>query len=482
MSTPCEITSSSRCRFGIARCNITPPVGMYHRMWGAALQDQSTGIHRALTGTAMAFSDLAEEAETAPVVVIMIDHCLLRIPDLQLLLEDVSRLSHIPQENILLTFSHTHSGGYLSRDRAHLPGGDLVGPYLDELPGKLAMIALTALASSQPASLTYAKINCPLGRHRDFYDTASRQYVCGLNPTGVIDDTLWVTRVCDDEQQVLGTIVNYGCHPTTLAWQNSLISPDYIGMVRELLETEMNAPCAFLLSACGDVGAAEQYTDDVNLADRHGKQLGYAALSALYSLPAPLHDLHYQGAVISGATLGVWKAQPQTRERQQIVQHFRQSHFFIDLPYRSDLTTLADAETGFAEWVEREKEALASGNELVARDARAMCERYRRMLDRLRPLPQGETYPYPVWMWRLGDAIWVAVEGEPYNELQARLRQRFPDRPIIVIVLANGSRSWYLPTREAYSKKLYQVDVALLAPGCLETVCEVLERRIAEWI
>ena len=41
------------CRAGVARCDITPPVGIYHRMWGAALHDRSTGVHRPLTATVL---------------------------------------------------------------------------------------------------------------------------------------------------------------------------------------------------------------------------------------------------------------------------------------------------------------------------------------------------------------------------------------------------------------------------------------------
>ncbi len=43
--------TSGRCRAAIARCDITPPVGIYHRMWGAALHDRATGVHRPLEAT-----------------------------------------------------------------------------------------------------------------------------------------------------------------------------------------------------------------------------------------------------------------------------------------------------------------------------------------------------------------------------------------------------------------------------------------------
>jgi len=41
-------TPQGFCHFGQARCDITPPVGIYHRMWGAALHDRAEGVHREL--------------------------------------------------------------------------------------------------------------------------------------------------------------------------------------------------------------------------------------------------------------------------------------------------------------------------------------------------------------------------------------------------------------------------------------------------
>ena len=51
-------TPQTRCRVGFARADITPPVGIYHRMWGAALHDRATGVHRPLMATAMSGSGI----------------------------------------------------------------------------------------------------------------------------------------------------------------------------------------------------------------------------------------------------------------------------------------------------------------------------------------------------------------------------------------------------------------------------------------
>jgi hypothetical protein len=48
----------SHVRFAAARADITPPLGIYWRMWGAATHDHATGVHRPLTATAAVFEPL----------------------------------------------------------------------------------------------------------------------------------------------------------------------------------------------------------------------------------------------------------------------------------------------------------------------------------------------------------------------------------------------------------------------------------------
>jgi len=73
------------------------------------------------------------------------------------------------------------------------------------------------------------------------------------------------------------------------------------------------------------------------------------------------------------------------------------------------------------------------------------------------------------------------VEGEPYNLLQAELRRQFAPHPVIITTIANGSRCSYLPPREAYDKSLYQSEIAVLAPGCLEAVTAAIRSQLEQW-
>ena len=116
----------------------------------------------------------------------------------------------------------------------------------------------------------------------------------------------------------------------------------------------------------------------------------------------------------------------------------------------------------------------------AASNFRALAERQARMLGRLRGMPAGESFPYQAVAWRMGDAIWIAVQGEPYSLLQTELRRAFPTTPIMISTIANGWGPSYLPPRELYGKGIYQESIAALAPGCLEALIEALVGRIAE--
>jgi hypothetical protein len=338
---------------------------------------------------------------------------------------------------------------------------------------RVAELMAQTLGNLENATIVYGRGHCSLAAHRDYWDEAGGRFVCGYNPHAPADDTVHVARVTGDAGgDTLAVIVNYACHPTTLAWDNTLVSPDYPGVMRETVESAAQAPCVFLQGASGDLGPKEGFVGDTAVADRNGRQLGYAVLSVLESLPPPGTQFEYAGAVESGATIGVWKHVP--RDCRSASAQWGVRRWSVELPYRDDLPTKESVHREREAWQAREAEAAARGDHAAARDARAMVERRTRLLRRLETLPAGRTYPFPVTLWRAGDAWWLAVSGEPYNQLQTELRRRWPDTPIVVMTLAGGWGPSYLPPRELYGKGIYQESVSALAPGSLETLIEAI--------
>jgi hypothetical protein len=388
----------------------------------------------------------------------------------------------LAEEQLVVAFSHTHAAGLMGLERQDLPGGDLIAPYLKKLADQLSDLIREARRSAQPAVLSYAIGRCDLAAHRDFWDEVSAQFVCGFNPAGPADDTVPTVRITDAQGQLLGTVVNYACHPTTLAWQNTLISPDFPGAMREVIERVTGAPCLFLQGASGDLGPREGFVGDPAVADRNGRQLGYTALAALESLPPPGTRFEYTGPVVSGATLGTWSHRPLDAGQQAQRSRWRMRRWTVDLPYRPELPTRDQIEIERTHWQAEEQAAHQAGDAEKARDCHALVERMTRWRTRLAALPAGEMFPFPITLWQMGDAVWLAVEAELYQQFQRALRVRFAEIPILVMTLANGSRVSYLPTADAYGKGIYQESIAVLAPGCLERVEEAVGQQLERWL
>ncbi|ADB48555.1 hypothetical protein [Conexibacter woesei] len=432
---------------GVARRDVTPPPGIAQNAWGPATERRSTGVHRPLTLTALALRD---GADAAPLVLVALDGSWWRArEDEWHVREAVLAAAGGDEARAIVTLSHSHSAPLLTRDARDFPGGELVAPYLDALRIAAAEATRDALAATVPATLTWSTGRSAVAGARDL--TVDGRPLIGWNPDAEADDTLLAGRVTAADGTVLATLVNYACHPTTLAWQNTLTSPDYVGALRETVEDATGgAPCLFLLGAAGELAPRDQYTGDVAVADRHGRAVGHAALAALEQLPPPGVALALHPAVESGAPLAPWwpveHAWPD--RLATTVEAF-------DMPLKPQ-PTVAELEQRWAEI-----------------DPLSRAERLRRAALMRETFGDGPAVPWRVWVWQLGGALVVAQSGEAYSLFQRELRRRFPDRAVVVLNLANWSGPAYLPPRELYARDdAYTVWQTPLAAGCLETAIE----------
>lgn len=468
----------SRLQAGAARRDITPPIGIYHRMWGAAVHDRATGIHRPLCATALVLRSL-DGPQCHELAILAIDHCLLWPYELHEIQSQVAAAAGMRPEQVLLCFSHTHAAGLMGLERSSLPGGELIAPYLDELAARAAEAVCEARQCVEPAVIGYAVGHCNLAMHRDMFDAERGAWVCGPHPHGPADDTLLAVRVTSATGKPLATVINYACHPTTLAWENTQISPDFVGALRETVEGAGWGLCLFLQGASGDLGPRRCYVGDPNVADQNGRQLAHAALAALEGLLPPQTEYVYRGAVISGALLGWWHLEPVAHERQAQQAVWRCAQWQVDLPLRPGLSTAEEVRAELAHCEAVESAARSAGHFEQVVLWRARAEICRRQLVRLKHVPAGR-YPLSVTACRLGEAVWIWVEAEHYQYLQRTLRGRFEGTPLVVTTLTNGSLPTYLPTRETYGTGIYQETIALLAPGCLEQLAAEIGGKVSQ--
>ncbi len=466
----------THCRAAVARADITPPIGIYHRMWGAATHDRATGVHQPLWATLLRLEPLSGDT-TQALLILALDHCILDQPDISMLQNAVATAARIQPHQVLVTLSHTHAAGLMSRSRSPLPGGELIGPYLDSIAITAAALAQQTNGQVRSATLVYGRGRSSLAAHRDFFDAERNAFVCGYNPTGPADDTLLVALIRDERDNPIAIVVNYACHPTTLAWQNTLISPDYVGALRETIELTFKAPCLFFQGASGDLGPRVGFVGNPAQAERNGRQLGYAVLAALSELPAPGMNFKYAGPVVSGATIGTWQYQPEDELSARQHTSWQVEQWTEPLHYRPDLTSIDETRSQRAQWQQQEAGALAAGNNDQASDFHARVEQATRQLWRLESLPAG-TFPLPVTLARLGDALWLFVAGEHYQTLQTNLRNRFPDQPMFITSLTNGWQPGYIPPAETYHQGIYQAQIAVVDPGAAQQLLTSLQRAI----
>ena len=246
-------------QIGIARADITPPVGICARNWGAAKHDVARTIHRPLTLTAMT---LAPAAGGQTLVLVEAD--LGGWKSLHTFREFFSRLHQelsVEPANLIFALSHTHSAPILMDADDSLPGSGLHRKWMKELFESAVRTVRQALEGQFVGTIDWHAGRCGLATNRDLPDPdpARKRIVCGYNPDGNPDDTLLVGRITDATGRIRATLVNYACHPTTLAWENEAISPDYVGAMRETIQQATNAPALFLQGNSGELAPRYQY-------------------------------------------------------------------------------------------------------------------------------------------------------------------------------------------------------------------------------
>src|SRR5436190_2987934 len=95
-------TPQSRCRFALAWADITPPVGIYHRMWGAAAHERATGVHRPLLADVLWLEPLAGGHAKGQFLVAL-DHCVLEKAEVDRMTASICRASGAAPAQVQVT-------------------------------------------------------------------------------------------------------------------------------------------------------------------------------------------------------------------------------------------------------------------------------------------------------------------------------------------------------------------------------------------
>ena len=437
---------------GMAQRTINPPVGIRAASWGAAKIHVATGIHNNITTTAMAVK--TQNGKFQYLVTVDWGWWQGKADDLAVRGVVLKELG-IEENQLQLHLTHTHAGPSTASDVAHLEGGEFVADYHTFATQEIIAACKEAAQKAIAATITWSYGKCDLAINREL--PCGEIDIVGFNPGEPADDTLTVGRLCDKNGKIIGTVVNYACHPTTLAWKNSKVSPDFVGEARDIVQAKTGAPMLFLQGASGDLAPRDGNSGDTEVADKNGRILGYAALATLEKMITSGKKMRFLEAVESGALLGDWEEVD--NQAPSITGAIRLD---IDVPLQK-LPTIDELR-------ERWKDVEEGARE--TRINRAMKLRAGYVLE-------GGRATHPVWIWQWGDAVIVGQPGEAYSYFQMELRRRHPERVIFVLNCTNGPGYMYLPTPAAYRRLRYQAWQTLLAEGGLELITDEVSAAIA---
>ncbi len=236
---------------GVARADITPPVGIAQMNWGSQSHILSQGNDPlGMCATALVLSD-----GTTKFAMVDIDR--LFVKGLEASISRAAELTGIPADNIRLAATHTHAAVNISAAKG--PAGlDLsdyqaaVMRYDQYLIDKVVGLIVEANSKLQPVHIYGDQGEGRININRRVRAKGEHPPAVGRNPAGFVDRDLIVFRVDDAEGNPIAVLVNFPCHGTVLAYENKLISPDWIGMTRRVIEDAMpTAKCLFFQGAAG---------------------------------------------------------------------------------------------------------------------------------------------------------------------------------------------------------------------------------------
>lgn len=381
-------------RFGMHREVINPPLGTafigYHREVGIA------SIHDPLYVTASIF-----ESEQTTSVFVSIDNIGMLVADTDVIREGIAGQLDVSKEQITVVYTHTHSGPATAGNEP------LTVAYKTILTQQAIVSAVKASEVMQLVEIGWGVTTGKLGVNRR--EKINGQAVMGTDPSGVADDrigTLLIRRTGD--AGLVGAFVFCTAHPNVLKSDSVVLSGDYPGVTRTILEQALGCPVVIVQGATGNINA--KYRGDIE-------------------------SLQKMAFTLSGHVLTTIPAvsfQPLTHHRIQSCIHPMR---LTEVPAMNVLLDMAD----YAE---------QTWGVSAARWLAYVQERSRATL----------TIPLEVQLFELNEGSFSGIPMEPFCETALQIKQIRQTELAFFVGYTNGYIG-YLPTAEEHPYGGYEVAI-----------------------
>lgn len=333
--------------------------------------------------------------------------------------KSIADSTDVPQEQILLNASHTHSAPALDGvlEVAYSlteEQKDQTRRYTRWLETTLVNLASEAVGNLQPVRLGFGESSASFAVNRRV--STPEGFRIGANRFGPVDHRVPFLTVDTRNGELLAVVFGYACHCTTLQAGNLNYHGDYAGVAQAALEERFpGAAALFVTGTAGDANPSPR--GSVELAERHGRQLANAVIE---ELNGPLTEVA-----------------PRLESRMGEVE----------LPF--------EAVPGRAELSER----ATDENVYTARHARLFLSR----LDENGEI--RDSLEYPIQVVRLGGTLTlVALAGEVVVDYNLRLRRELEGSRLWIAGYSNDV-SAYIPSRRILDEGGYEAEGSMLYYG-----------------
>jgi neutral ceramidase len=391
---------------GIAKVNITPPVGLELSGWAFG---PSVGILDELYAKLLVL-----ESESNKIVIVTTDLIGFQTEYANNIRYGIAKKLNINAENVMLSASHTHSGPGTMMLRHW---GEIDIDYVHNLEKQI--IGAVGMAQN---SMQEAKIGVGKGKVEGV----------GVNrrdgENGSVDPDVGVIRIDNAQGDMIAVLMNYSCHPVAAHNYRNMISADYPGYAMNVIEKAKNGKVmAFhTTGAAGDINPKGLH--DIRYAEKFGNMVGGEALKVAENIETqPALTL---GVASRKVKIPVNKL-PSVEELKTEINDSRQRLDNLKQNGNTQYTQLMDAYIRL-EWAE---DALS----IVQSDT------------------QADHLDMEIQAIRINNTVLVAIPGELFVDIGLNIKKASPFPNTFIIEMANGA-TCYLPTRKAFEKGGYELD------------------------
>lgn len=258
---PLCIGDPSELLAGVARVDITPPVGMPLQGYASRRGGESKGVHDPLYARALVLKN-----SDAQLVLVSCDLMGVTAELYDAILAKANKRLPLARREFILFATHTHSGagGLSNRFAMQIIGGRFRPKLFAEVTDRIADAIIEAVSQARPARIAFGRGEVEgVNRNR-----AKRE--------APVDREVSAVRVTATDGKPLAWLVNFAAHPTVFG-ANWEFTADYPGYVARELEKD-GAVALFANGAAGNLNIGKQNDPSREArAERAGKAIAAKA-------------------------------------------------------------------------------------------------------------------------------------------------------------------------------------------------------------